>query len=125
MTENQIATIVVDCCFQIHTTIGPGLLESVYEEILSLELIKRGLIIERQKAIPVIYEGKKLDIGFRTDIIVENKVILELKSIEELAPVHAKKLLTYLKISGLKLGLLINFSEGLIKDGIHRIVNNL
>lgn len=125
MTENEIAKIVVDCAFKIHTTIGPGLLESVYEEILSSELKKRGLSIERQKAMPVIYEGLKMELGFRTDIIVENRVILELKSVEILAPVHSKQLLTYLRISGMKLGLLINFGEALIKNGIHRVVNNL
>jgi len=125
MTENEIAKIVVDCSFKIHTTIGPGLLESVYEEILNKELNKRGLETERQKAMPVIYEGLKMELGFRADIIVENKVILELKSLEILAPVHSKQLLTYLRISGMKLGLLINFGEALIKNGIHRIVNNL
>src|SRR3989304_4470749 len=125
MTENEIAKIVVDCSFKIHTTIGPGLLESVYEEILNKELNKRGLETERQKAMPVIYEGLKMELGFRADIIVENKVILELKSLEILAPVHSKQLLTYLRISGMKLGLVINFGEALIKNGIHRIVNNL
>ena len=125
MTENEIAKIVVDCSYKIHTGIGPGLLESVYEEILSKELIKRGLDIERQKAMPVIYERSKMELGFRADIVVENKVILELKSLEVLAPVHSKQLLTYLRISGMKLGLLINFGEALIKDGIHRVVNNL
>jgi len=125
MTENEIAKIVVDCSFKIHTTIGPGLLESVYEEILNKELNKRGLETERQKAMPVIYEGLKMELGFRADIIVENKVILELKSLEILAPVHSKQLLTYLRISGMKLGLLINFGEALKKNGIHRIVNNL
>ena len=125
MTENEIAKIVVDCCFKIHTSLGLGLLESVYEEILSYELQKRGLIIERQKGLPVQYDELKMELGFRADIIVENKVILELKSLEVLAPVHSKQLLTYLKVTNLKLGLLINFGETLIKDGIHRIVNNL
>jgi GxxExxY protein len=115
----------VDCCYKIHTTLGPGRLESVYEKILSVELIKRGLGIERQKGMPVIYENVKMELGFRADIIVESKVILKLKSIEVLAPVHSKQLLTYLRISGLKLGLLINFGETLRKNGIHRIVNNL
>lgn len=125
MTENEISKIVVDCCYKIHITLGPGLLESVYEELLSAELIKRGLRIERQKAMPVVYEGIKMELGFRADIIVEDKVILELKSVEVLAPVHLKQLLTYLRITGIKLGLLINFGEPLIKNGIHRIVNNL
>jgi len=125
MTENEIAKIVVDCCFKIHTTLGPGLFESVYEETLVYELQKRGLKIERQKGIPVFYDEVKMELGFRADIIVENKVILELKSQELLAPVNSKQLLTYLKVTGLKLGLLINFGEALIKNGIHRIVNNL
>jgi GxxExxY protein len=125
MTENEIAKIVVDCCYKIHTTLGPGLFESVYEQALIYELEKRGLNFEQQKGIPVYYDEIKMEMGFRADIIVENKVILELKSQELLAPVHSKQLLTYLRVSGLKLGLLINFGEALIKDGIHRIVNNL
>ena len=125
MTENEIAKIVVDCCFKIHTTLGPGLFESIYEETLVYELQKRGLKIERQKGIPVFYDEVKMELGFRADIIVENKVILELKSQELLAPVNSKQLLTYLKVTDLKLGLLINFGEALIKNGIHRIVNNL
>ena len=125
MTENEIAKIVVDCCFKIHTTLGPGLFESIYEETLVYELQKRGLKIERQKGIPVFYDEVKMELGFRANIIVENKVILELKSQELLAPVNSKQLLTYLKVTGLKLGLLINFGEALIKNGIHRIVNNL
>ena len=125
MTENEIAKIVVDCCFKIHTTLGPGLFESVYEEALKYELQKRGLNFEQQKGIPVIYDDVKMELGFRADLIVENKVILEIKSLETLVPVHSKQLLTYLRVTGLKLGLLINFGEALIKDGIHRIVNNL
>lgn len=125
MTENEIATIVVNKAFDIHVKLGPGLLESVYEEIMFYELVKQGLNVERQKAIPVIWDELKMEIGFRADLIVENKVIIELKSVEAIAPVHPKQLLTYLKITGLKLGLLINFNEKLIKDGITRIVNNL
>ncbi len=125
MTENEIAKIVVDCCYKIHTSLGPGLLESVYEEILCYELKKRGLNVERQKGLPVLYDELKMELGFRADIIIENKVILELKSLEVLAPVHSKQLLTYLKLTGIKLGLLINFGEALIKNGIHRIVNKL
>ncbi len=125
MTENEIAKIVVDCCFKIHTSLGPGLFESVYEKALIYELEKRGLNFEQQKGIPVFYDNIKMEMGFRADIIVENKVILELKSQEVLAPVHSKQLLTYLRVTGLKLGLLINFGEALIKNGIHRIVNNL
>lgn len=125
MNENEISKILVDCCFKVHTELGPGLLESVYEEVLSYEILKRGLNIERQKGIPVIYDNIKMELGFRADIIVENKVIIELKSIEAVAPVHTKQVLTYLKLTGLKLGLLVNFNEALIKDGIKRIVNNL
>lgn len=125
MTENEISKIVVNTAYDIHVRLGPGLLESVYEEILFYELTKQGLIVERQKAIPVIWDDLKMEIGFRADIIVEGKVIVELKSVEAITPVHPKQLLTYLKISGLKLGLLINFNEKLIKDGITRIVNHL
>ncbi|HDQ16439.1 MAG TPA: GxxExxY protein [Bacteroidetes bacterium] len=125
MTENEISKIIVNTAYQIHTKLGPGLLESVYEEILSYELNKQGLQIVRQKAIPVVWDELKMELGFRADLIVENKVIIELKSIEIIAPVHPKQLLTYLKVSGLKLGLLINFNEKLIKNGITRIVNNL
>ncbi len=125
MTENELSKIIVNCCYKIHTKLGPGLLESVYEEILSYELKKIGLRIKRQQGLPVVYDELKMDLGFRADIIVEDKVILELKSIEAIAPVHLKQLLTYLKITGIKLGLLINFNEALIKDGIRRVVNNL
>lgn len=125
MTENEISKIIVDKCYQIHIKLGPGLLESVYEEILFFELKNSGLNVERQKALPVIWKNNKMNIGFRADLIVENKVIIELKSVELIAPVHPKQLLTYLKITNLKLGLLINFNETLIKNGITRIVNNL
>ena len=125
MTENEISKIVVDKCYQIHVTLGPGLLESVYEEILFFELSKEGLNVQRQKTLPVIWKNKRINLGFRADLIVENKVILELKSVEKIANVHPKQLLTYLKVTNLKLGLLINFNEVLIKNGITRIVNNL
>lgn len=125
MTENEIAKEIVNACYNIHVQLGPGLLESVYEEILSYELSKLGLKAERQKSIPVFWEGRKMDIGFRADLIVGDKVIVELKSVEMIVPVHPKQLLTYLRITGLKLGLLINFNERLIKNGITRIVNNL
>ncbi|MDD2995079.1 MAG: GxxExxY protein [Paludibacter sp.] len=125
MTENEISKIVVDIAYKVHTKIGPGLLESVYEEIMFCEIKNYGLMVERQKAIPVIWKEKQLEIGFRADLIVESKVIIELKSVEEIAPVHYKQVLTYLKLTDLKLGLLINFNEYLIKDGIKRIVNNL
>lgn len=125
MDENELSKIIVDCCFKIHTKLGAGLFESVYEEILCYELFKNNLRFEKQKVIPVIYDEIKFDIGFKADIIVENKIIIELKSIEQLAPVHHKQLLTYLKLTGLKLGLLVNFNTNLIKDGIKRIVNKL
>jgi GxxExxY protein len=123
--ENDLASIIVDCCYHIHVSLGPGLLESVYEEILYSELIDIGLKVERQKALPVIWKNKKLDLGFRTDLIVENKVIIEIKSVLEIHPVYPKQLLTYLKLTNLKLGLLINFNSPLIKTGIIRIVNGL
>lgn len=125
MTENEIATIVVNSAFDIHVKLGPGLLESVYEEIMYYELVRQGLNVEKQKIIPVFWDGIKINMGFRADLLVENKVIIELKSVEHLAPVHPKQLLTYLKIADKKLGLLINFNEKLIKDGISRIVNKL
>lgn len=125
MHENEIAKQILDCAFKIHKDVGPGLLESVYEELLSYEIIKRGLFVQRQVGIPLNYESIKMEIGFRADIIVENKVIIELKSIETILDVHKKQLLTYLKLSGLKLGLLINFNVYMLKDGIVRIVNKL
>lgn len=125
MTENELSKIIVNTCYEMHVELGPGLLESVYEEILYAELVEQGLKVERQKAIPVVWKDIEMAIGFRADLIVENKVIVELKSVETIAPVHPKQLLTYLKLTDLKLGLLINFNEKLIKDGITRIVNNL
>jgi GxxExxY protein len=125
MTENEIAKEIVDAAFKIHTTLGPGLLESVYEAVLTHELGSRGLHVERQKSMPVIYEKVRLEEGFRADLMVSDKVIVELKSVEEVAPVHKKQLLTYLRLADKRLGLLINFGENRIKDGITRIVNNL
>jgi GxxExxY protein len=125
MTENEIAKQVVDAAFKIHTTLGPGLLESVYESVLAYELQQRGLLVVRQQAVPVVYEAVQLEEGFRADLIVEGKVIVELKSVEVIAPVHKKQVLTYLRLTNLKLGLLINFGEALIKDGITRILNGL
>ena len=124
-TENEIARIVVDVAYKIHVKLGPGLLESVYKIILVHELQKLGLSVERQKSIPIVFEGIKFNEGFRADVIVENKVILELKSIEEVSKAHKKKLLTYLRLSDKRLGLLINFGAALIKNGIFRIVNGL
>ncbi len=123
MTENDIAKEIVDAAFKVHTVLGPGLLESVYEAVLAYELEKRGMRVARQLALPVVYETVKLDEGFRADLVVEDKVIVEMKSVETLAPVHKKQLLTYLRLSGCKLGLLINFGAPYIKDGIKRIIN--
>ena len=125
MQENEISSNILNCSIKVHRNLGPGLFESVYEEVLCFELKKLGLNYERQIGIPVIYEGVKMELGFRADIIVEDKVIVELKSVEAINPVHKKQLLTYLKITGKKLGLLINFNESLLKDGITRVVNNL
>jgi len=125
MNENELAKIIVGKCLKIHRTLGPGLLESVYEEILFYELTKSNLNCKRQVGIPVVYEDIKMDLGFRADMTVEDKVILELKSVETVMPVHKKQLLTYLKLTGMKLGLLINFNVELIKNGISRIVNRL
>ena len=125
MSENEIARIIVDVAFKIHTTLGPGLLESVYESAFSYELTKRGLKVLRQVGIPIVYESIRLEEGFRADLIVEDKVIVEIKSVEQIAAVHKKQLLTYLRLADKRLGLLINFGETLIKDGISRVVNGL
>ncbi|MBR9775386.1 MAG: GxxExxY protein [Cytophagales bacterium] len=125
MTENELSKIIVDTCYQIHVTLGPGLFESVYEEILYYELSQKGLRVSRQQTIPVIWKGVQMGPGFRSDLIVENLVLIEIKSISAIAPVHFKQVLTYLKLTGLKLGLLINFNESLIKEGVTRVVNNL
>jgi len=125
MTENEIASVVVDAALKIHRALGPGLLESVYEATLAFELERRGLRVLTQQGVPVIWEDVKLDVGFRPDIIVNDKVIIEIKSIEAIGPVHRKVLETYLRLTGLHLGLLINFNVELIKNGIQRVVNRL
>ena len=125
MIENEIAKEIVDAAYKIRTTLGPGLLESVYEVALAYELEQRGLSVVRQQPIPIVYESVTFDEGFRADLVVENKVIVELKSVEQIAPVHSKQLLTYLRLADMHLGLLINFGTGLIKDGIKRTVNKL
>jgi len=124
MEINDITSIIIEESIYIHRELVPGLLESVYEEVLYYRLVKRGLSVERQKGIPLIFEEVKMEIGFRADLIVENKVIVELKSMEIIPPVHYKKLVTYLKLSKLKVALMINFHEELLKKGIKRIVNN-
>ena len=125
MTENEVATQIVDVAFKIHTAYGPGLLESVYETIMAYELGKRGLQVRRQQPIPLIHETIRMEVGFRADLIVENKVVVEVKSIEAIAPVHKKQLLTYLRLTDKRLGLLINFNVELIKNGMARVVNRL
>ena len=123
MTENEIAKQILDAAFVVHTSLGPGLLESVYEVVLAYELKKKGLTAERQKPMPLLYDNIRFDEAFRSDVVVNGKVIVELKSVEALLPVHAKQLLTQLRLSGLKLGLLINFGEAHLKNGIKRAIN--
>jgi len=125
MTENEIAKQIVDVAFNIHTTYGPGLMESVHEAIMAHELMKRGLSVRRQQPIPLIHETIRMEVGFRADLVVGNKVIVELKSIDAIGPVHKKQLLTYLRLADKRLGLLINFNVELIKHGISRVVNRL
>ena len=125
MNENEIAKIVVDVAFKIHTQIGPGLLESAYQAFMVFEQKKRGLSVESEVPMPVQYDGVRVDVGYRADLLIEKSVIVELKSIEKVIDIHKKQLLTYLKMSNLRLGLLINFGVPLIKDGITRIVNDL
>lgn len=125
MIENELSKIVVNSAYKVHKSLGPGLLESAYEECLFYELTKTGLKIEKQKPLPLIYEEVKLDVGYRVDLIIESKLIIEIKSVEALNDVHFAQLLTYLKLTDCKLGLLLNFNVSLIKNGIKRIVNNL
>jgi len=123
MNENEISKIIIECALKVHSELGPGLLESVYERALSHELIKQRLFVECQKPIPIIYDGEELGEAFRADIIVNDKVIIEIKSVEELNPVHYKQLQTYLKLADKKLGLLMNFNKKLLKEGLKRIIN--
>ncbi len=125
MTENEIGKIVVDSSVCVHRELGPGLLETVYEVVLAGELAGRGLAVERQVPVPVEYRAMRFDEGFRADMIVGGKVILELKSVESVTNAHKKQLLTYLRLTGLKLGFLLNFGGALMRDGITRIVNGL
>ena len=123
MNENEIGKIIVDTAVSLHKELGPGLLETVYEVILAHKLKGQGLSIERQVVVPIVYNGIKFDEGFRIDLLVNNKVIIELKSVEQLHKAHKKQLLTYLKLKGCKLGFLLNFGESLMKNGISRIIN--
>jgi GxxExxY protein len=125
MTENEIGKLVVDSAIAVHRELGPGLLESVYEVILAHKLQQHGLRVERQALIPIEYQGFRFDEAFRADIVVEGKVVLELKSVEQITRAHKKQLQTYLRLSGFKLGFLLNFGEGLMKRGITRAVNGL
>ena len=125
MTENEIATIVVDCAFKVHSILGPGLLEHIYEIALQHELKKRGLDAVRQVPVPIVFDGIRFDEGFRIDLLVESKVIVEIKSVEDIHPKHKMTVLSYLRLSDKRLALLINFNVQYIKDGITRIVNRL
>jgi GxxExxY protein len=125
MTENELSYKIIGVVIELHKQIGPGLLESAYENALAYELRSLGLEISQQVSMPFVYKEVQLEVGYRIDILVENKIILEIKSVESLAPVHYSQLLTYLKLSDKRLGLLINFNSKLVKDSIHRIVNDL
>lgn len=125
MEENEISFIIIGCAIEIHKVLGPGLLESVYETALCFDLTEKGLKVESQVPMPLVYKEVKQDIGYRLDLLVENKIVVEIKSVENLAPVHFAQTLTYLRLSDKKLGLLINFNTKILKDGMHRVVNNL
>lgn len=125
MTENELSSIIIGEAIKVHSQLGPGLLESVYEECLSYKLIKAGVALERQKAIPLVFEEVKLECGFRCDMLVEGKLIVEVKAVDALNDVHLAQVLTYLKLTNCKLGLLMNFNVTRLKDGIRRVVNNL
>jgi GxxExxY protein len=125
VTENELAKQIVDAAYRVHTSLGPGLLESACEAVLAFELENRGLRVARQQVVPIIYQGTRIETGFRADLIVQDLVIVEIKSVEVVAPVHKKQLLTHLRLAGKPLGLLINFNVALIKDGITRIANGM
>jgi GxxExxY protein len=123
MTENEISVVVLDCAFKVHTTLGPGLLESAYQECLYFEIQKAGLLVQKQQPMPLIYESIRLEVGYRLDLLVENKFIIEVKSVEALNDIHLAQTLTYLRLSGCKLALLINFNVTHLKLGIRRVIN--
>ncbi len=125
MSENDLANIAVNVCFKIHSRLGPGLLESVYEEIVTYELRKLNLFVERQKDLPVVWDELRLEKGYRADLILERKLLMEFKSVEQILPVHQKQTLTYIRLQDIKLALLVNFNVAYIKNGIQRIVNGL
>lgn len=125
MNENELSNLIIGCAIEVHRTLGPGLLESVYENCLLYELEEKGIFVERQVELPIEYKDKNLEVGYKIDLLVENKVIIELKSVKEIQPIHVAQLMTYLKLSDKKLGLLINFNEVKLVDGLKRIVNNI
>ena len=125
MKENEIGTMVVNTAIELHRKLGPGLLENVYEVIFMKSLVKKGLSVQRQVSFPIEFEGERFDVGFRVDLLIEGKVIIELKSVEKIIPVHKKQLLTYLKLSNIKIGYIINFGAEIMKDGIVRIINGI
>lgn len=125
MTENQISEKIIGCAIQVHKELGPGLLESSYEECIYYEIVQSGLLVEKQKPLPLVYKDVKLDCGYRIDLIIEGKVIVEIKAVESLNDIHMAQILTYLKLSKVRLGLLMNFNVTLLKSGIKRVVNNL
>ena len=125
MNENELSFIIIGIALELHKNVGPGLLESAYENALTYDLRKAGLDVKQQVAMPFLYKEIKMDVGYRLELLIENKIIIEVKSVETLAPVHYSQLLTYLKLTNTKLGLLINFNTRLLKDGIHRIANNV
>ena len=125
MTENQLSTIAIGCAIKVHSALGPGLLESAYEACLQYELIKLGLFVESQKKLPLIYENVKLECGYRLDLWVERKLIIDVKAVESLNNVYLAQVLTYLRLTDCKLGLLMNFNVLRLKDGLRRVVNNL
>jgi len=122
MDREDVFKLVLDCAFQVHSELGPGLFESAYEECLCYELKQTGLKVERQKALPLIYKEIKLDAGYRIDLLIEDSVVVEIKTVEELSDVHLAQILTYLKLSGCKLGLLVNFNVKYLKNGIKRVI---
>jgi len=123
--HNEVSGAILNCCIRVHTELGPGLLESIYEAVLAHELVKLGHSVRRQQPMPIVYDGLVFEEGYRIDILVDDLVVVEIKSVEALAPVHYKQVLTYLKLSGKKVGLLVNFNENLLKDGFKRLVNDL
>jgi GxxExxY protein len=125
MNENELSNLIIGCAIEVHRTLGPGFLESVYENCLLYELEENGIYVERQVELPIEYKDKNLEVGYKIDLLVENKVIIELKSVKEIQPIHVAQLMTYLKLSDKKLGLLINFNEVKLVDGLKRIANNM